>query len=448
MTNTISHKLSFIAIFSLIVGSLMGAGIFDIPQNIAHSSGTPAIIVSWIITAVGMFCMVLSMLYVNKARPDIENGMYGYAKEGFGEKAAFNIAWGYWLSANIGTMGYFLYIFSSLSNFRIFSFFADGNNIPSLICGTILLWVLYFAICKGIKEASVINTIITTLKIASLVFIMLLFLHFFNLQNFMLNYHNDSHITAKEFLQQTKSTMMVTVWDFLGIECALIMSSRAKSKKDIRGATLLALLLVIVITSSLSLLSLGIMPTNTIAHLHTPSTTGVLEHCLPSIAGIISIADFIRIAIVICVLGALLAWVLSASHILFEAAQDGTMPKIITKTNKNNVPHIALLITVIFLQIGLILSFFTQSIYIILIQISSSMLLFPYLLTVIYACKLAFTKYKLSAINLNNMINVLACIYVVWLIYAGGLSYFLISLGLYIAGNIFYSYFSKHRRIY
>ena len=98
--------------------------------------------------------------------------------------------------------------------------------------------------------------------------------------------------------------MMVTVWDFLGIECALIMSSRAKNKKDIRGATLLALLLVIIITSSLSLLSLGIMPTNTIAHLHTPSTTGVLEHCLPSIAGIISIADFIRIAIIICVLGA------------------------------------------------------------------------------------------------------------------------------------------------
>jgi arginine:ornithine antiporter/lysine permease len=448
MPNNKSHKLSFVAIFSLIVGSLMGAGIFDIPQNIAHSSGTPAIVLSWMITAIGMFCMVLSMLYVNKTKPNIENGMYGYAKEGFGEKAAFNIAWGYWLSANIGTMGYFLYIFSSLSNFKIFSFFADGNNLQSLICGTILLWGLYFLICRGIKEASITNTIITTLKIASLIFIMLLFLHFFNFQQFMINYHNDIRITAKQFLQQTKSTMMVTVWDFLGIECALIISSRAKDKKDIRGATLLALLLVIVITSSLSLLSLGIMPTNAIAHLQTPSTTGVLEHCLPSIAGIISIADFIRIAIIICVLGALLAWVLSASHILFEAAQDGTMPKIITKHNKNNVPHIALLITTLFLQSGLILSFFTQSIYIILIQISSSMLLFPYLLTVIYACKLSYVKYKKSAISLDNLINALACVYVIWLIYAGGFFYFLISLSLYIAGNIFYRYFSKPKNIH
>jgi arginine:ornithine antiporter/lysine permease len=444
MSNNKQHKLSFFAIFSLIVGSLMGAGIFDIPQNIAHSSGAPAIIICWLITALGMLAMVLSMLYVNKTKPNIENGMYGYAKEGFGEKAAFNIAWGYWLSANIGTMGYFLYIFSTLSNFKIFGFFANGNNLQSLVCSTLLIWTMYFLICRGIKEASIINIIITTLKIASLIFILLLFLHFFNLQQFIYNYQHDSHVNTKQLLQQVRNTMMVTVWDFLGIECALVMSSIAKNKQDVRVATLLALLLVIVITSSLSLLSLGILPTSIIAHLHTPSTTSVLEHCLHSIAGIIAIADFIRIAIIICVLGAFLAWVLSASYILFEAAKDGTMPKIINSTNKHNVPHIALLMTSIFLQLGLIISFFTQSIYIILIQISSSMLLMPYLLTVIYACKLSIKKDGISFTR-NNIINILAIIYVLWLLYAGGIFYFLITITFYLFGNIIYNYFFNNQ---
>lgn len=440
------HKLSFFAIFSLVVGSLMGAGIFDIPQNIAHSSGTPAIILSWCITAIGMFTMVLSMLYVNKCNPEIKNGIYGYAQHGFGDKAAFNLAWGYWLSANIGTMGYFTYIFSSLSGFKLFSYFGDGNNLISLLCGSILLWTIYLLICRGIKEASIANVIITILKITSLVFILCTFLYFFNWQQFMINFHNDSAISAREFLQETRSTMMVTVWDFLGIECALVLASRALHKRYVKSATLLALLLVITITSSLSLLSLGILPTSLISHLHTPSTTGILDYCLHGIKvlGIFSVADLVRIAIIISVLGALLAWVLSATHVLFEAAIDGTMPKKISQLNKKHVPNIALLLTVMFLQIGLIVSYFTQSLYIILIQISASMLLFPYLLTVFYACKLSFTTKNGKQNNISTkqsalykVINTLAVIYVIWLIYAGGLFYFGISLGLYALGNIF-----------
>lgn len=441
MVNT--QQLSCFAIFSLVVGSMMGAGIFDIPQNLTHHAGTIAIIISWLITGFGMIAMVLSMLNINNLKPEIESGIYGYAKAGFGDNMAFNTAWGYWLSANIGTISYFIYIFSSLSNFKLFHFFGHGNNLYSLISSSILLWLIYYLIARGIKEASLINIIITILKIASLVIILVIFLYFFKIKQFSNNYHHDWEQikTASSFLQQLRSTMMVTVWDFLGIECALIMSSRAKSKKDVRTATLSALTLVIVIISCLSLLALGILPTADIAKLNTPSTTGVLEHCLPIIVGVISASDFIRIAIIVCVLGALLAWILSASNILYEAAKDGSMPAFIKKTNHKQVPINALLITVVFLQLSLFVSFFTELIYLILIQLSASALLFPYLTTVIYSYRLV-TKQQ-PYYRINYTINIIALLYILWLIYAGGLFYFIINTGLYLAGNFLYHYYHK-----
>ena len=87
-------KLSFPAMLSLVVGSMIGGGIFSLPQNIAAAASPGPMVIGWTITGIGMIC--LAMVYQKLAirRPDLDNGIYAYAKAGFGDFIGFNSAWG------------------------------------------------------------------------------------------------------------------------------------------------------------------------------------------------------------------------------------------------------------------------------------------------------------------------------------------------------------------
>ena len=153
--------LTFFALFSLTFGSMMGSGVFDIPQNIANRAGAIAVVLHWGIVAIGMIALAWSFVYISGKRPDIQSGIYGYAKFGFGDFVGFNSAWGYWLNALLGNASYLIYIFATLGNF--FLIFGHGNTagatLPAFIGESILIWVVYAMIVVGIKEASYINII-------------------------------------------------------------------------------------------------------------------------------------------------------------------------------------------------------------------------------------------------------------------------------------------------
>ena len=112
----------------LIAGSMIGSGVFNLPQNMAESSGALAIIIAWTITAIGMLCLAKVFQQLALRRPDINTGRYGYAREGFGDYVGFNTAWGMWISAMAGNAGYMVMFFAGLGGFSIFSFFGDGST--------------------------------------------------------------------------------------------------------------------------------------------------------------------------------------------------------------------------------------------------------------------------------------------------------------------------------
>ena len=91
---------------ALVVGSIIGSGIFGLPQNMAAGAGAGAILIGWAITGVGM--LMLALLYQTLAlrKPDLNNGVYAYARALSGEYVGFNSAWGYWVSAWLGNVGY------------------------------------------------------------------------------------------------------------------------------------------------------------------------------------------------------------------------------------------------------------------------------------------------------------------------------------------------------
>lgn len=428
------RDLTFFALFSLTFGSMMGSGVFDIPQNMANRAGVVAIIINWIVVALGMLSLAWAFVHISNKRPDIKSGIYGYAKFGFGDYVGFTSAWGYWLNALLGDASYLIYIFATLGYF--FPIFGHGDTagatIGAFLCQSLLIWIVYALIIKGVKEASLVNVMITTVKLMALAAIVLVFIYGFKTTIFAENI-SKPELNLGSIFEQVKATMLVTVWDFLGIEAACIYALHAKSMRDVGRATMLAVVAVMIIDILISLLPFGVMSAADVRNLSTPSTAGVMA----VVVGPLS-ANLIRCAVLVCVLGALLAWQMLATNILFLSAQDRTMPKFLAKVNKKGVASNAALASCLVLQFFMICAFATQSLYLNMIQLATSLVLVPYLLAALYAFKLVLIDKKIYVYEFIR--GALAVTYSLWMIYAGGLKYLALSTMMYFVGIVVFYY--------
>lgn len=420
---TPQSNLKFGMLLALVVGSMIGSGIFNLPQNIAAKAGVGAIFIGWSITGIGMLllCSVYRTLAIKK--PQLNNGVYAYARKFGGEFIGFNSAWGYWISAWLGNVSFLIAIFGSLGYF--FPIFGEGNTGPAILAASISLWAMHFFILKGIRGAAFLNTIITFAKVIPLLFFIIIIIPAFQLSTFKLNFWGDLPL-----FEQIKNTMLVTVWVFIGIEGASVYSARAQKREDIGKATFIGFLITLLLLMLVSLLSLGILTQSELSSLKNLSMAAVLEHVLGRSGSVI-----IMLGLFISAGGALLAWTLLAAEALFTPARDGLLPKYFAKENEYHVPAHTLWLTNILIQFFLIITFLSKATYLALISLAASMILIPYLLTGLYAVQVAVTE---KAGFKEQMIALFATLYCCWLLYAAGVKYLLWSALLYFPGTIFY----------
>ena len=429
-------KLRLGALVALVVGSMIGGGIFSLPQNMAASADVGAILIGWAITAVGMLTLAFVFQTLANRKPGLDGGVYAYAKAGFGDYMGFSSAWGYWISAWLGNVGYFVLLFSTLGYF--FPIFGEGNTPAAIIGASILLWAVHFLVLRGIKEAAFINLLTTIAKVVPLVLFILIAFFAFKLDIFTSDIWGVKNPDLGSVMNQVRNMMLVTVWVFIGIEGASIFSSRAEKRSDVGKATVIGFIIVLLLLVLVNVLSLGIMTQPELAKLQNPSMAAVLEHVVGHWGAVL-----ISVGLIISLLGALLSWVLLCAEIMFAAAKDHTMPAFLKKENANHVPVNALWLTNAMVQLFLIITLFSASTYLSLIYLATSMILVPYLWSAAYGFLLAVRaetyENALAERKKDLIIGGIALIYAIWLIYAGGLKYLLLSALLYAPGAILFA---------
>jgi arginine:ornithine antiporter/lysine permease len=427
-----SDKLGLGALTALVVGSMIGGGIFSLPQNMASGAGAGAIVLGWVITFFGMLTLAFVFQMLASRKPEVEGGVYGYARSGFGSYMGFNSAWGYWISAWIGNVSYFVVIFSALSAFA--PMFGDGNTVPAILCASILLWCLHFLVLRGVHSAAFINTITTVAKLVPLALFILLIVLAFRVKTFSLDFWGNPKLGS--VVDQIKSTMLVTVWVFIGIEGASVFSGRAQKMSDVGRATIIGFLLTVALLVAISVLSMGVMTQPELAALKNPSTAFVLERAVGKWGAVL-----MNLGLVISVGGALLAWTLLAAEVPYLAGKDGTMPRIFARTNENGAPVVSLWVTNGLVQLFLLLTLFSSAGYLALLSLATSMILIPYLLCAGYSLLVARRREGYAADESSHRdlgVAGIATLYGLWLIYAAGLKYLLLSMILYAPGILFY----------
>ena len=431
-----SNKLKLGALIALVVGSMVGGGIFSLPQNIAASAGAGATLIGWLITGVGMLTLAFVFQTLANRKPQLDGGVYAFAKAGFGDYMGFSSAWGYWISAWIGNVSYMVLLFSTLGYF--FPVFGEGNTPLAIGCASVLLWLLHFLVLRGIKEAAFINTLTTIAKMVPLALFIIIAAIGFKLEVYKMDFWAAGNADLGSVMDQVRNMMLVTVWVFIGIEGASIFSARAEKRSDVGKATVIGFVAVLLLLVLVNLLSQGILAQAELAGLKNPSMAAVLEHAVGPWG-----AKLISIGLIISLAGALLSWTLLCAEILFASARDHTMPEFLRKENANHVPVNALWLSNGLIQLFLIITLFSSSTYLSLLYLATSMILVPYFWSCAYAALLTFrgeTYENDSGQRTKDMlIAIIATLYAVWLIYAAGVQYLLLSALLYAPGAILFA---------
>jgi arginine:ornithine antiporter/lysine permease len=430
------RKFPLTTLIAMVVGSMVGAGVFSLPRNFALATGVFGALIAWVIAGTGMLMLAFVFQTLAVRKPELDAGVYAYAKAGFGEYLGFFSAFGYWASACIGNVTYWVLISSTLGLLWPGTF-GHGDTLAALALGSAGLWIFHFLITRGVQEAAAINKIVTVAKIVPILTFVVVAIFAFKAHVFAENWWGGEPKTASALFDQVRGTMLITVFVFLGIEGASVYSRYAKRRRDVGRATVIGFLGVLALFASVTIFSYGILFRAELEKLRQPSMAGAME----AVVGHWGLA-FISVGVIVSVLGAYLAWTMMAAEVLFVAAKDHDMPSFLARTNDASAPVPALLMTSLLIQAALVVTLFSSDAFTFMLKLCSSLSLVPYLLAAAYALKLGARgeTYDTAPQNRNRELFVagLATFYTVFLVFAAGVAFLLLSFIIYAPGTVLF----------
>ncbi|MEJ6013836.1 amino acid permease [Corynebacterium sp. H127] len=434
---------------SLIIGSTVGAGIFALPQQAATVAAPGAMLIGWATAGVGMLSIAFVFQALALRKPNLDSGVYSYVRAGLGDFVGFASAWGYWLGSVIAQVGYATLFFSTLGHY--IPLFSAENRWASAIAVSLLTWVIFILLTRGIKEAAAMNVITTVAKLLPIfAFILLVVFIGFSWDKFTLDFWGRSGATGS-VLDQVKGMMLFTVWAFIGVEGASVYSKQARTRKDVGRATIIGFFSVLALLVTVTTLSYGVLTQEELAGLGDNSMAGVLEAAVGPWGGIL-----ISIGLCISVLGAYVSWQMLCAEPITLMAIDGLLPARFGKFNKAGTPFSAQLISTTVIQISVIIFFVNETTYTSMVQLATMMYMLPYVFSSLYLLLLATrgrgithphagTRFDDSgpAVSARDnrkhlFIAIVAFAYSLWLFYAADVTYLLFGTLLVLPGLVPY----------
>lgn len=418
---------------AMVVGGMIGAGIFSLPRTFAGATGPFGAVIAWLVAGTGMYMLARVFQFLAERKPGLDAGVFAYAKEGFGDYAGFLSAFGYWIGSCIGNVSYWVLIKSTLGAF--FPVFGDGNTVVAIVVASVGIWLFHFMILRGVQQAAAINKIVTIAKVIPIIVFIIIVAFAFKMDLFRFNFYGGD-LTNGVF-EQVKATMLVTVFVFLGIEGASVYSRYARERRDVGFATISGFLIVTTLMVLVTLLPYAVLPRADIAGMRQPSMAALLEAVVGHWGAV-----FVSVGLLVSVLGAYLTWSLICAEVLFAAARTGDMPRAFARENANGVPSAALWATNIVIQIIVITTYWSRDAFSLMLNLTSAMSLIPFLLVAAYGWQITQRGegYDAAAGNRSRdlVLAILATIYTVFLLYAGGVKFIVLSAVLYAPGSLLY----------
>ncbi|QGX40381.1 amino acid permease [Permianibacter aggregans] len=314
---------------ALVIGNMVGSGIFLLPASLAPYGSYS--LVGWLITATGALLLARVFSRLAKRMPKA-GGPYAYTRIGFGDFPGFLMAWGYWISCwctnaaiAVAFVSYLSLIFPVLSSSPIIG--------AALALST--LWGLTFVNILGVRKAGNVQVVTTILKLLPL-----LALIAFGIWHFQPEYLQTPEMDGTFSLTPVSATVALTLWAFLGLECATIPADNVREpEKTIPRATWIGTVITAIIYVAATTIVMGIVPNNELAASGAPFAEAARRVWGES-AGVL-----MALGAAVSCFGALNGWILIQGQIPKAVADDGLFPRVFARLSKQGTPVFGLIIS-------------------------------------------------------------------------------------------------------
>lgn len=454
-----NNKLGLWILTALVVGNMVGSGIFMLPRTLSEAASPLGVLVAWTFTGAGVLVTALVFGNLGMRKPNLVGGPQIYAKELFKPESkasvlsGFMATWGYWIGNLAGNIAIITTFASYLSTFfpiltsgaellTVGSFTLKVGNALTFIVCTLLLWGTHFIILRGMENAGKLNFVATASKVAGFLLFIILALFAFESSNMfpMVDTRLDDTGATVGILGQVSNAAVATLWAFIGVESAVVFAGRAKKQVDVKRATVLGLFIALAIYIGVSTLVMGLLDQDALIASDKPlidamvSVTGPIGGQVLAAIGLISL------------FGSTVGWVMLSAEVPYQAAKQGLFFKSFLKVNERSIPVLSMVLTNSLGQL-FIFSTISNSIskaFDFVIIIATLSYLVPYLISAVFQLKLVLTgetyEGQTRAKVVDGVIAVLATAYSVWVIYAGtaDMKTFMWGVGLLASGLVVY----------
>ena len=351
---------------SLVVGNMIGAGVFMMPAALAKFGGIS--LLGWVCSAIGAFLIAKVFAHLSKLLPAADGGPYAYSQKGLGDFAGFLVAWGYLVSVWCSNAAITVSFISAMSTFIP----ALATN-PYLAIGVGLatIWFLSWINSLGILTSGILQLITTILKIVPIVLIGLVGLFYMQWNNFLpFNASGTSTIAA------ITATTTLTFFAFLGIECATIPSgSVANSATTVAKATTLGTLIATIVYILGTVSVMGMIPAVQLKNSVSPFADAAV------IIWGQGAKYWVSAGVAISAFGALNGFILIQGQMSYAVAKDQLFPQIFTRKNDKGVPVYGIVISSIFVSAFMAMNYTKGLVeqFQFLILLTTSTILIPYI---------------------------------------------------------------------
>jgi basic amino acid/polyamine antiporter, APA family len=333
------------AAMALIVGSIIGVGIFNLPTSLAAYG--PITLVSMALTTVGALALALLFAALSRRLP-ADGGPYAYARVAFGNRLGFANAWSYWITAWAGNaaiaVGWVLYVEHFINK--------DHNKLISVLLVLIGLWIPAAINLSGVKNMGSVQVITTIVKFVALAFVSTVGLFYIKSANF-----TPWNVSGESTINAIGGGMAIALFSYLGVECAAVAAAKVRDPdRNVPRATILGTIATAVVYMLSLTAVFGILPTDKLAEASAPFSDAVNAMFGGTWAG-----NVMAVAVIISGFGALNGWTMICAEMPLAAAKDGLFPPAFKRISRNGVPAFGIVASTVLASVAMIVNYLGSS---------------------------------------------------------------------------------------
>jgi basic amino acid/polyamine antiporter, APA family len=335
------HQFGLTAAMALIVGSIIGVGIFNLPTSLAAYG--PITLVSMALTTVGALALALLFAALSRRLP-ADGGPYAYARVAFGNRLGFANAWSYWITAWAGNaaiaVGWVLYVEHFINT--------GHNKFYSVLLVLAGLWIPAAINLTGVKNMGSVQIVTTVVKFVALAFVAVVGLFYIKSANYTpWNASSESAINA------IGGGMAIALFSYLGVECAAVAAAKVRDPdRNVPRATVLGTIATAVVYMLSLTAVFGIVPSSKLG-----SATAPFSDAVNTMFGGTWAGNVMAVAVIISGFGALNGWTMICAEMPLAAASDGLFPERFKHISKRGVPAFGIIASTVLASIAMIINY-------------------------------------------------------------------------------------------